>query len=86
MSGSYDTVSLERHFAAISARLDHIEEQLKRIANAGGVDYASFADANQVPEEVVRLAKAGDRLGAVKKFRELTGANFDQAAQIVDSL
>ena len=86
MSGEYDSVSLERHFAAISARMDHIEEQLKRIANAGGVDYASYAEMNQVPEEVVQLAQAGDRLGAVKKFRELTGANFSQAAEIVDAL
>jgi hypothetical protein len=83
---SYDAVALDRHFKAINARLDHIEEQLKQIADAGGVDYATYAEASNVPDEVVQLAKAGDRLGAVKKFRELTGANFEQAAQVVDGL
>jgi hypothetical protein len=86
MAGQYDDIALDRQFAAITRRFDHIEEQLKRIANAGGVDYATFAEMNSVPEEVAQLAAAGDRLGAITKFRELTGANFSQVAEIVDAL
>ncbi len=86
MPGEYDAVALNRHFEAIGRRLDHIEEQLERIAATGGLDYATYAEASGVPEEVVRLAKSGDRLGAVKKLRELTGANFGQAAEVVDAL
>jgi ribosomal protein L7/L12 len=86
MAGEYSTEALDRHFQAIGKRLDHIEEQLKRIANAGGVDYATYAETNEVPDEVVQLAQAGDRLAAIKRFRELTGANFGQAAEIVDGL
>ncbi len=86
MPGAYDDVALDRHFQALGRRLDHIEEQLKRVANAGGVDYATFADVNQVPEEAVLLAQSGDRLGAIKKFRELTGAGFEQAAEAVAGL
>ena len=86
MAGEYNTEALDRHFQAIGKRLDHIEEQLKRIANAGGVQYATYAETNDVPDEVVQLAQAGDRLGAIKRFRELTGANFGQASEIVDAL
>lgn len=86
MAGAYDDVALDRHFAAISRRLDHIEEGLKRAAEAQGFGYATFAEANEVPDEVVQLAAAGDRLGAIKKFRELTGAGFEQAAEIVAGL
>jgi ribosomal protein L7/L12 len=86
MAGEYSTEALDRHFQAIGKRLDHIEEQLKRIANAGGVDYVTYAETNEVPDEVVQLAQAGDRLAAIKRFRELTGANFGQAAEIVDGL
>jgi len=86
MAGAYDDIALGRHFKALGARLDYIEAQLKRIGNAGGVDYATFAESNDVPEEVVQLAQAGDRLGAIKKFRELTGANFEQASEIVAGL
>jgi hypothetical protein len=86
MAGAYDDIALDRHFKAISARMDYIEEQLKRIGNAGGVDYATFAEVHQVPDEVVQLAQSGDRLGAIKKFRELTGANFEQAAEVIAGL
>ncbi len=86
MPGEYDAVALNRHFEAIGKRLDHIEEQLKAIAATGGFAYATYAEASGVPEEVVQLAKSGDRLGAVKKLRELTGANFGQAAEVVDAL
>jgi hypothetical protein len=86
MGGEYNTDALDRHFAAISRRFDHIEEQLKRIANAGGVQYATFAEVNDVPDEVVQLAASGDRLGAIMRFRELTGASFGQASEVVDAL
>jgi ribosomal protein L7/L12 len=86
MAGEYNTEALDRHFQAIGKRLDHLEEQLKRIANAGGVQYATYAETNDVPDEVVQLAQAGDRLGAIKRLRELTGANFGQATEIVDAL
>ena len=49
MPGAYDDIALDRHFKAIGARMDYIEEQLKRIGNAGGVDYATFAEVQQVP-------------------------------------
>jgi ribosomal protein L7/L12 len=39
-----------------------------------------------VPDEVVELAASGDRLGAIKRFRELTGASFGQASEVVDAL
>jgi ribosomal protein L7/L12 len=86
VTGAYNQDALDRHFAAIGKRFDHIEEQLKRIANAGGVQYATFAEVNDVPDEVVQLAASGDRLGAIKRFRELTGAGFGQASEIVDGL
>ena len=39
-----------------------------------------------MPEEVVQLAASGDQLGAVKKLRELTGMEFEQARDIVAGL
>ena len=39
-----------------------------------------------MPDEVVQLASSGDQLGAVKRLRELTGASFEQARDIVAGL
>jgi ribosomal protein L7/L12 len=39
-----------------------------------------------VPEEVVALAGEGKQLEAMKRYRELTGANMDQARDVVVGL
>jgi ribosomal protein L7/L12 len=39
-----------------------------------------------VPDEVVTLARAGKQLDAIKRYRELTGANIDQAREVVIGL
>ena len=62
MPGAYDDIALDRHFQALGRRLDHIEEQLKRIANAGGVDYATFAEVSLVPKMAERPQQVLDFL------------------------
>jgi ribosomal protein L7/L12 len=39
-----------------------------------------------VPVEVIALACAGDRLDAVKRYRELTNASVEEAKAIVRSI
>jgi hypothetical protein len=39
-----------------------------------------------VPQEVIDLAQGGDTLGAIKKYRELTGADGDAARTVVQGL
>jgi ribosomal protein L7/L12 len=39
-----------------------------------------------VPQEVIDLAQAGDRMGAIMKYRELTGFGVDQAKEVVAGL
>jgi hypothetical protein len=40
----------------------------------------------EVPQEVVDLAQSGDTMGAMKKYRELTGAGAEQATKVVSGL
>ena len=68
----------------ISQRLALIEEKLKQLSEAVGVPYDDPADG--VPAEVVDLARNGDRLGAAKLYRELTGASGDDARAFVNGL
>jgi ribosomal protein L7/L12 len=39
-----------------------------------------------VPPEVVALVRNGDRLGAIKLYRELTGASGNDAREVVNGL
>lgn len=86
MPGEYSQASLASHFEVTNRRLDRIEAQLVLISKTAGVPYATYADSLNVPDEVVALARAGKQLDAVKRYRELTGANIDQAREVIVGL
>ena len=86
MAGEYDTKTLQAHFEVTNRRLDRIEAQLKLISQAEGVAYATYAESLNVPDDVVALARAGKQLDAIKRYREVTGANLDQAREVIIGL
>ena len=86
MAGEYSQEALRRHFQQTNERLAAIEDQLRRLSDAAGIPYASFVEEHEVPEEVIQLAASGDRIGAVRRLRELTGASNDEARDIVAGL
>jgi hypothetical protein len=83
MPGEYSQATLQAHFEATNRRLDRIEEHLALLSKTAGVGYATYAESLKVPDEVIELARAGDTLGALKRYRELTGANMDQAREVI---
>jgi ribosomal protein L7/L12 len=84
MPGEYDTATLQAHFESINKRLRMIEEQLVRLSETGGFAYSP--SWSEVPEEVLALAGEGRQLEAMKRYRELTGANMEQARDVVVGL
>jgi hypothetical protein len=84
MPGAYSQESLERHLKQINERLRAAEDQLAKLSGEAGIAYDS--PMAEVPQEVVDLAEAGDTMGAMKKYRELTGAGAEQASQVVGGL
>lgn len=81
---AFNEFQLGKDVNRIFQRLALIEEQLKRVSEAVGVPYDDPTDG--VAPEVVELAKNGDRLGAIKLYRELTGASVDDAREAIDGL
>jgi ribosomal protein L7/L12 len=65
-------------------RFERLEAQLALVSEKLGVpfDYP----AATVPAEVVELARSGDRLAAIKRYRELTNASSDEARDVVAGL
>ena len=86
MPGEYTTANMAEHFEALNRRMDHIESALQSIASAAHTSYATFAASQEVPDEVIELARAGKQLDAVKRLRQLTGASIEQARSIVAAL
>ena len=81
MGGEYTQHQLELKFNAISERLTNIEAQLKVLSDQAGVSYEQpFQD---LPEEVVELARSGNKMEAAKRYRELTGADGKEAMDAV---
>ena len=85
MASDAEIQALQHNVAAIKKRLDYIEEHLVQLSNSGiGAGYApSTAD---IPAEVLELARAGKRLDALKKYRELTNASMDQAQDVISGI
>ncbi len=64
-------------------QVDRIERQVALISDKLGIPY-EFGRGGAVPAEVLALAQAGDRQGAIAKYRELTGAGLGEAAAAVE--
>jgi len=73
----------------INKRLDWIEEALGRVI---GLQYTPMGraddrpDETPVPAEIQELVQQGKTKEAVKRYRELTGADMKQAQAAIDRL
>lgn len=81
---AYNELQLSSFVDQIFKRLQGIEDQLSILSEKAGVPYDHPADS--APKEVVELAHGGDRLAAIKKYRELTGADMAEAQEVVEGL
>jgi hypothetical protein len=73
----------------INKRLDWIEESLERVV---GLQYTPMGradhrpDETPVPPEIQELVQQGKTKEAVKRYRELTGADMRQAQAALENL
>jgi ribosomal protein L7/L12 len=80
---------LENAIVRIDKRLDWIEAALGRIVELQYVPMGRSnvrPDAAGVPAEVIELLRAGKKIHAIKRYRELTGADFTQAREAIEKL
>jgi ribosomal protein L7/L12 len=84
MPAAYQAADLQRIFGTIKERLRAIEAQLELLSEQAGVPYERPGE--EVPPEVVELAVAGKSLEAIKRYRELTNAEFEEARAVVAGL
>lgn len=84
MAQVYGDAQLISFVDQIFRRIQAIEDQLKRVSDAAGLARVTAADG--APAEVLELARAGKRLDAIRRYRELTGADMETAKGVVEAL
>ena len=72
---------LQPRLEGLVERLDYIERYLVDLGQVAGYRYVPFSTG--LPAEVAELVRAGKTLDAVKLYRQLTSANFEQARSAV---
>ncbi len=75
---------VEPRFERINKRLENLEQCLVAVASKLGVPFTP--PSSELPADVVELARSGDRLGAIKRYRELTGADVKEARAKIDEV
>lgn len=80
----YSLIQLSAFVDQMHERLSAIETQLAVVSEKVGVPYD--APTSGVPQDVIDLARSGDRLGAIKRYRELTGSGLDEARDAIAGL
>lgn len=80
----YNEMQLSSFVDQIFERLRALEAQMVRVSEAADVSYD--APGAGVPQEVIDLVQAGDRMGAMKKYREATGVGMAEAQEAIAKL
>ena len=84
MERLYNNQQVTLYIDQFFERFRRIEEQLALISEKLGVPYEQPGAG--VPAEVVEMVHAGDRMGAIRRYRELTGAGAEEARDAIGQL
>ncbi len=76
---------INKEMAAIKTRLEKIEAQLGFLFRSLGIT-AGEAPAGRASAAVLELVARGDKIAAIKAFREETGASLKDAKEFIESL
>lgn len=79
--GCTTLVTLNNRTRRLDRRTIRLEQKLDLL-----LKQADIRDDELVPAEVTALARAGEDILAVKKYREATGAGLLEAKEVVDRL
>jgi ribosomal protein L7/L12 len=84
MPAAFDASQLQDRFSQINERFRRLEAQIAVLSEKAGVPWEE--PSNDVPPDVVELAQAGKPMDAIQRYRELTGADLEQARAVVSAL
>ena len=72
--------------ARVDARLAAIEWNLQRVLTAVNLQWEEPRASRDVPDDVVALVREGNKIAAIKRYRELTGVGLAEASNVIDGV
>lgn len=72
--------------ARLRRRVDALEAALREVCERTGLDPAIVAAKPSVDAEVLELVRAGQKIHAIKRYREVTGAGLREAKEAVEAI
>ncbi|HNB41149.1 MAG TPA: hypothetical protein PLG52_06595 [Anaerolineales bacterium] len=77
-------MSAENDIIALRSRVAELERKLDFIYRRMGIEYID--DPGMVDSQIISLLKAGNKLEAIKVYRELTNADLLDAKRAVEKI
>jgi ribosomal protein L7/L12 len=84
MPGEYTQATIAAYIDQTRLRLGRIEEQVALVSERLGMPWQPASAG--VPADVVELARAGKTMEAIKRYREMTDATFEEARDAVSAV
>jgi ribosomal protein L7/L12 len=70
----------------LTSRLEAIEWNIARLLTLANLDWEQPPKGDGVDEEILALVRAGNKIDAIKRYREATGADLGTAKAAVDQM
>ena len=70
----------------VTRRIRRLEAQVALLSEKLGVPFEEIGAGSGIPQEVVDLAQSGNKIQAIKRYRELTGVGLAEAKDVVDGI
>jgi ribosomal protein L7/L12 len=74
----------ESEILALKARIDELESRLKFIYRRLNIEYADPNSDPALSPQVQEALRRGNKIEAIKIYRELTGVGLAEAKQVID--
>ncbi len=81
-----DSVYVSQSIAAVNRRIEAVEWNVARLLTQAGLNWEEPPPPEGPDAEIVALVRDGKKLEAIKRYRELTGADLATAKVAVEQL
>jgi len=77
-------MSSESEILALKSRIDELESRLKFIYRRLNIEYADPNSDPVLSPQIREALKRGNKIEAIKIYREITGVGLAEAKQVID--
>ena len=76
----------EAEFLLLTSRVNELEDKLQALYRRLNIDYENIEADPAVSPQIQDSLRRGDKLEAIKIYRQLTGVGLAEAKQVIDQI